>query len=169
MEQHLLEATKNYPIEDSSISSISMVDAEIIVELREALKKIGNEVLVEILSRWKKSSDEDVRDQLLSFNINFGKSQVVSEKESKQQFSDSMIEIGDYTIKTKFLVSLKKEDSCYDALRDGKVTYDIVINEDLSDKLLMCNTHVTFPSRRVRDQVYQELKEKLKKCNIRFI
>ena len=112
MEQYLLKATKTYPIEDSSISPISMVDAEIIVEIREALKKIGNEALVEILSRWKKSSDEDVRDQLLSFNIDFKESKTTNEREVKLSPPDNMIEVGDYTIKTKFLISLKKEDSC---------------------------------------------------------
>jgi hypothetical protein len=51
------------------IHPISEIDCEIIVELGQILKKAGLEDVVQILNSYKSLKDEEIRDELLSWNI----------------------------------------------------------------------------------------------------
>lgn len=157
MLKQLRAASEEYPLEEIKISPISVVDAEIISEVIEVAEKIGIKTFRDILLEWKNFPDVDIRDLFRSFNQKF-----------KGLKPDEMIRIGNYTLKVRFLVSLKLEEG-YDALRGGKTTYDIVINEDPSEKTFMCNTHVCFLSRKSRDLEYKLLEERLEDCNIKFL
>jgi len=156
MTESLREATKEYPIKGVEIAPISVVDAEIISEVVEVAEKFGVKIFRDIVREWKNYSDSDIRDLLRAFNFKF-----------KGFKADEMVRIGEYTLKVRFLVSLKLEEG-YDGIR-GKRCYDIVVNEDPSERMMMCNTHVNFVSRKERDMEYKRLEERLEDCNITFL
>jgi hypothetical protein len=73
MKDHLKKSVISYSKiqEEKPINPISNTDAEIIVELIEALKKLGKTDLVAILDGWKYKKDTDVRDDLLTWNTEY--------------------------------------------------------------------------------------------------
>jgi hypothetical protein len=83
MKEHLKKAALSYAKlkEETAINPISNIDAEIIVELLEALKKVGKTDLVAILDGWKYKKDGDVRDDLLTWNTEYNSEENQEERE----------------------------------------------------------------------------------------
>ena len=74
MNQYLKAAANRYEKKvgkEFLINPISNVDAEVIVELSELLKKAGLSQVSAILKEYKFKKDVEIRDLLLDFNTNF--------------------------------------------------------------------------------------------------
>jgi len=73
MNKFLKSASQRYcklkESKDFIINPISEIDAEIIVEIGEIFKKQGLVDLAEILKSYKELKDEEIRDQLMQWNI----------------------------------------------------------------------------------------------------
>ena len=85
MEKHLQSATERYEQEESKISPISSVDAEIIVELGEIFGKLDQPELKSTIKQWKSLPDEKIRDILLGWNIEHQKEEPSSKFESPKK------------------------------------------------------------------------------------
>lgn len=67
--------------QDYLISPISQIDAEIIIELGEIIKKLGGDDVLHILKEYKFKKDEEIRDDLLQWNIDFNSNKEKSRKD----------------------------------------------------------------------------------------
>lgn len=83
MKEHLKKAVESFSKlkQETAINPISNTDAEIIVELLEALKKVGKTDLVAILDGWKYKKDVDIRDDLLTWNTEYNSEENQEERE----------------------------------------------------------------------------------------
>jgi len=123
--------------EDFLINPISTLDAEIITELEEILKKGKLLGAAEIMKRYKFDKDSDIRDELLQFNMDL--SPKVAEKATKDAgleeepeekkrepfflFSDYM----GFTIKRNLILGFRAV--WFTDKESGEETYSILLNE----------------------------------------
>lgn len=93
MNQYLKSASERFSKLKKSeylISPISEIDAGIMVEIMEILKKYKANEAVAILKQYKELKDSEIRDMLLQLNIDKGK--MVEGKEQKESGSEIMPE-----------------------------------------------------------------------------
>ena len=98
------------------INPISEVDCEIFVELGQILKKAGLTAVLEIMKSYKELKDEEVRDQLLQFNIDYKGNGLNTLKNAVQEAVESVqdefkytpiIIIGDIQLKLNYIHGLQ--------------------------------------------------------------
>ena len=138
MKQHLKSASERYLAfkqKEFKINPISSVDAEIIVELSEIIKKLDKPNIKSIIDQWKYLSDEEVRDMLMQANLDLAacKSDGDSENPLKKMFEP---------LKTKFLrfmgrrlqidfITIISTKEGYN-ISTRNYEYKIIINEDVA-------------------------------------
>lgn len=157
MNEHLKKSCIN---SEKDINNISETDAEIIQEIIEFSKKIDQVELTDKLEKWKRDSDVNVRDSLISLNVSFD-----SEEGNKK--SRKFIDIKDESFEVKYLERITKEDTyCY--MRNQTV-YNIIINRSENLKTYYSNSIIEFNDLEERDSQYNIIKDKLKPFGIMFI
>lgn len=161
MEKHLKQAVNSFKETEKDIQPISSIDAEIIIEIREALKKLDQNDLKAILAEWKNLKDEKIRDMLIDWNINFTPEE---EKEEKgNDYSRDFILFEDKSLEIRYILSIGRSQK-YN-YEEGMFTYQITINENVSDKTHFFNLTFPYKSKEDRDNKYNELHELLSETN----
>jgi len=72
------------------INPISKLDAEIVAELIELLKKYQHLDIVEILGKYKYLKDEEIRDMLMQLNIDFHQEKKSDQQEIQENYKDGV-------------------------------------------------------------------------------
>ena len=156
MNKNLKSAVKGYSLQDQKINYIHQLDAEIIVEIHEALKKIKQEDLKSIIGEWKSLPDEDVRDMLIEFNLKTNHEEVET---NKPKFQRRFVIFDDLTLDVHLIISIGRK-SYYDYNKCVEV-YHIVINEHTTENYPYHNTIIEYSDFMERDMKYEELHELL--------
>jgi len=179
MKEHLKKAVTSFAKlkQESSINPISNTDAEIIVELLEALKKVGKTDLVAILDGWKYKKDEDVRDDLLTWNTEFNPEE---NQEERNIFDIEPAKFGGYFIdgllytqeKVRNFIELGGSKYCMDDIffyskiqewdynQPVGVKFGIKLNEhpdDVSMKRIYADKKIFYTSKEERDKEFERL------------
>jgi len=156
---------------DYLINPMSTKDAEIIIEIREALKKLGATDLVDILRQYKFRKDEEICDNLLQWNTDFaglGNNDPLEEiaKEYREQNKKEAFKyllIDDILIKSHHLHGVKIVDE-WDEKR-GDYLFCIILNplppEEIGQiKLipLYANEKLVFYREEDRDEVLANIR-----------
>ena len=186
MNNYLRAAAKKFDEvkdKDYFINPISEEDAEIITELAEIFKKMGNKDVAGILSKYKYFSDKDVRDKLIDYNIHFSR----AEFEKSESGIGSLLEQGVEELKEKF-------DRKIEYVRISTLTlpaylligYDINEEYDEDDryigKIIINPTDISATKQPLyanytftyydEDELYEEIErfeEQLRKANVKFV
>ena len=160
MEKHLQSATERYEQEESKISPISSMDAEIIVELGEIFGKLDQPELKSAIKQWKSLPDEKIRDILLGWNIEHQKGDA-SVKEGTSKKKEEKV-----TLKRKFLdfkgrifdsyfIRTIEKDFKFNS-KEGAAFHCLVFNKDIEG--IYHNLVIDFGNEKLRDDAYRELK-----------
>lgn len=163
MNQYLKSAVERYKKfiskykEPLKIHPISEIDAEIIIELQEILKKCDMQTVVNIIREYKFLKDEEIRDKLIQFNIDF--SAISSDPELKDIEYTDFIVLNEKNFKLKYIFSYEKiERWDYDR---NELKYGIHLNktdEKVSEKMpLYGNEKLWYFSFERRDEDYDQL------------
>jgi hypothetical protein len=77
MEKHVRAAVDKYPdtAKQNLIHPVSEIDAQIMVEIMELLKKMEFTAAIDILKEWKRKSDQDIALDLLDLNTSIARDQ----------------------------------------------------------------------------------------------
>lgn len=153
MNKDLKSAVHNYEQEPiKGINPVSEIDAEIIVEISEAVRKLGNDDLKRIIQEWKNLKDEEVLAMMIDWNLN---NEEGVKKDDK--FRKNFILFDDLTLDIYFVVSISKK-RMFNA-ETGDFSYLILINENTNEKSLYHDTRVSYSSEKERDERYNKLHE----------
>jgi hypothetical protein len=138
MKDHLKAAVKRYPVnlENSLIHPLSNIDAEILVEIGEILRKAKLDSVKKILDGFKYLKDAQIYDALLQWNIDNPEKKESStdvdtiESEGKSKVAPShtrnFISFKDFRIDLALIRSYEKKDEFNFA--KGQMEYFIIIN-----------------------------------------
>lgn len=140
---------------DREINKISQVDAEIIVEIIEIVKKLGHNDLSKILSEWKKRGDDVIRDSLIDFGLDLNNGESIEGSEDEEGFSKTFILFDNCSIDTYFIVSISKKDKFNP--KKGCMVYSILINEHCSDNNHYSGLEFDYYDAQIRDEKYNDL------------
>lgn len=130
MNKYLKSAVERYNKEFNKellIHPISEIDVEIITELVQILKKSGRSDILELMKSYKELKDEEIRDQLLQWNIDHPANKVITteNKEEEPIKYPPMIQIGDSVLKINFLYGF---DLYENTDSNGSVKFGIILN-----------------------------------------
>lgn len=153
MNENLKQAVLSYEQEEmKGVHPISEIDADIIVEIGEALRKLGNDELKRIVCEWKSLQDKEVLDMLIQWNLD-------NEEEVKadDKFRKNFILFDGLTIDVHYVVSISKK-SHFD-YNEGEMVYEIVINEKVNEKYHYYDTRIPYVTEKERDERYNKLHE----------
>lgn len=166
MKQHLKSAVERFKKskgkESYLINPISSIDAEIIIEIVEICKKLDRNDLSIILDGWKYNKDEQIRDDLLQWNI-----------DNNMHVSDASLE-GEDKVPSVFDIQPKLIMKIYDEVIDltyifhynkieewiediGRFEYGIIFNEvgsDITRLPYFANKKIFFSDIEERDVYY---------------
>lgn len=180
MEKHLQSAVQRFEQEESNISPISSIDAEIIVELGQIFDKLGQPELKSIVRQWKSLHDDKIRDMLLDWNVVHPKlsedddddDQPKSKKrDSKKKngvnsFSRKFMDFEEKMLDTFFIKTIEK-DFRFDDKRRGAF-HCIVFNVGIEG--IYQNLTFNYGNEKLRDDAYKKLKILLESTNnIEFV
>jgi len=156
MNKFLKAASLRYELEESKIQPISKVDAEIISEIVEVLRKIGIVDIKTILDKYKYLKDEDILNALLQWNIDH------PDRPSK----DEEAEYSDEKETNHKLLKIGGEYMISSTIYGFRVDYDelkLVINPTYADKVTSRNPYVNycifFRDESEMENVVEELKK----------
>lgn len=162
MEHHLEQAYKRDKRKTKAlISPISKVDAEIIDNIVLIVDKLQLRDLSFILNQYKEISDKEILEQLVEFTND------IEEVKDKETFLKELIEVRDIILPAYQIRSMKKLTS-YDNIRN-MTQFQIIINEDETERILFHNTIISFDTEESRDREYKLIKNKLKKIGVTFL
>lgn len=138
MKQHLKSATERYQAfkpKEFKINPISTVDAEIIVEISEILKKLGKPNIKSIVDQWKYLSDEDIRDSLMEVNIELGRHDEEEDlsntlKKMFEQRKTKFLRFMGRRLQLDFVTMISTKEGLNITTRNYE--YKIIINEDIA-------------------------------------
>lgn len=175
MDDHLKKISAGYSIDrfnELKLKPMSSIDSEIIDTVITIARRLGNEVLADILSRWKFDSDEFILEQLNEYLQSED-----LEGEMKKHGGDfftkllesmkkSYITIGEEAIHTNKIFVLSKRES-----HDGsRKLYSIVINDEKylppGTSSWYCNIKQDFFTIEERDSAYSDIKQLLIKSTM---
>ncbi len=153
------------------INPISSIDAEILTEIKQVIKKAGLNEVNAILDEYKFKKDEEIRDDLLQWNIDnpkIGKS--VGElvdgviKEFSEDFEEKSIfppilTIGSINVRVNDIINWRKFEELGE---DDEYIFGILINEipenaDVKNVPIYCNERIVFYSEEERNNVIENL------------
>lgn len=111
MNEYLKVSASRYPknMESALIHPISEVDAEIIVELMEILKKVDRPDVKVLLSKYKYLKDEKIRDSLLQWNIDHPIGTALDTEQESGQIQPIPALVVDYTRDFIYIKSFRIE------------------------------------------------------------
>lgn len=170
MSEHLRDISTYYflDIEDKKdVKPISEIDCEIVSTLISIVERLGLEILVNTLSKWKLSPDREILTELEEYLSG----EEIEEEMTKKggipieklldKMKRSYIKIGDRFLMTNSIYIISKSDS-----HNGqRPTYSIVVNDEkyLSDKLpLFMNITTSFHNEDERDSEIERIKKLMK-------
>lgn len=177
MKNHLKSAGERFDKlsdQEFKISPISTIDGEIITEIVEYLKKVGEVNLVHAIEQWKYLKDEEVRDIILEMNTNFHQEEggldilenMLGGKKGKGSFVREFIRFRGVRIDTYFITSILKEEGFN---KNREYEFRIVINKDLPEQAPVKNIEFCFNTDEEREAALEELDEILEGKNIKFL
>jgi len=142
MNKHLESAvSRDTRKQEFKIMPISKIDGEIWQELLIAIGRSGNQELFDIINRYKLVADKDIAEDLLAYNTN--NPEIGEEEDHKLKFPPTpILSIKDIQIQIYHILKLSQHDR-YDNNVGGMV-YDLIINEDISNKVIFSNTTITY-------------------------
>jgi hypothetical protein len=155
LSKHLEKAVSENQNDSASISPISEIDANIIMELINVFQLIYYSEISDILDKWKLEGDE-----IILHKIRYWISQGPAA-------TKIMIKLGDQEFNIQFFQSISLIDS-YDNNMHVPI-YKIIVNKDDTEKLLFCNLEITFYSYEEREKALNEFKEKTKFLKIKYL
>lgn len=173
-----LKGTKDY-----LINPISTVDAEIMIELGQILKKLGAKDLFEILNSYKEVKDAEIRDTLIEWNIQHpsgGNKDALSKvfdrvfnkietEEKEEEKYPPFIRISNLTMRIYDLKGLELTERVDD---EGNYKWGIVINptpDHVKQIPLYSNYRVEFFSEKNRNDVLKKLESVFSENGTDFI
>ena len=159
------------------VNPISEADAEIIIELKELLKKAGNEQALAILKEYKGGvADTEILDNLRQCNIDtsdhrleeyeeeFGDEEKIEKKIKEREF----IVLNDSRIEARLIFGYEPKDlSTFDEEK-----YQIRLNPcnvDATKLPLYANYKLTFYNEEEFEKATKLLDEQMKQANIKFV
>jgi len=162
MQKHLKTAVSNYTIEEAKTHPISNVDAEIIVEIKEAARKLGDENLKSIIEEWKHLDDVKIRDMLMQWHLDNPDtpSNEEGDEEKKRGWQKDFVLLDGVTLDIFFIVSVGSKLK-FDFNKE-KYIYLLVINENTSENSIYHNFQFEYETQDERDDYYIKLLELLK-------
>lgn len=151
---------------------------EIITELYEASKKLKIKDISEILKKYKKGKEEDLRDMLMSWNINFNmenfddldEDDIITSKKKKEVKKEPYFwfKISNHSLPLYLIYSISKEE-IWDYERQ-KTIYSIVLNKGIETKnAIIRDVIIEFEDCESRDNEILSLEERLEGFNIKFV
>lgn len=151
LKKNLEIVSNNYIYSDNvNINPVSKIDAEIILEINDILKKLGaNEDLLSIINNYKALSDENILDNLMKFNASFN-----GEKGDSLVF----ISLSNFIFNVNCIYSITKSVSYI----NNKISYCIIINESNNEKIAYANKQIMFNTQEKRDSELEEFKNKMR-------
>lgn len=135
---------------DYLISPISQLDAEIFIELTQIISKFGGDNIVQILKEYKFKKDEEIRDDLLQWNIdnpNFKKDENIKSQEPQKKIWP-FLRIQDRVIRAWDIGAWNEEEEIDE---NGNFKFYIILNPlpegyDLKKVPKYSNERITFDS-----------------------
>lgn len=160
MEKHLKESVQENMVGD--ISPISPIDAEIIVEIKEALKKHRLDDLASIVGEWKNLDDSEIRDMLIDYNINKREEENEEEgvKGGKKKHTRSFILFENISLDVHWVVSVGR--GRYFDFQKGEYEYVIKINEFTNDNSIYHDLRIKCLNHNDLEEKYALLLELMK-------
>lgn len=152
------------------INPISELDAEIIGELKIILDKRGVRDVVEIVNNYKNYKDEDIRDELLQWNIDHN--QMIDEDDEDIENAQQRRM---FYVKIKEVIIFQYDLKCFkfmEEIKNGEIKYQLMINptpEEAKSVPYFANYIVNFDDEEDRDDTYSQLKSFLKENRINII
>lgn len=160
------------------INPISEVDCEIMVEIRELLKKAGLREADVILKEYKYLKDTEIRDQLMQCNINFRadedslndlvKDTLKSGKENDELFKVYFLTIGEHNLFARYISGfIVKED--YD--ENDNFIGTIILNpvdESATKQPIYSNYKIVFRNEEKFENELQSFKKQMIEAGIDF-
>lgn len=150
MNVYLDSAVKRYELgmkEDFLITPISRIDAEITVEVIEILKKLGDTGSVEILKKFKNLKDEEIRDQLMQYNMDLSSKNLGDklQEEGRKGRKRNFINIQGIRMELGYIHSWQKKDRYNEV--EKRMDFGVIINKvdaDTDKILLESNIFIPF-------------------------
>lgn len=137
---------------------------KIFFELSCAMDGIKQDLLSQILSQYPHTTDQDILEQLCSYNLDFDPDKLTDDEVN---YKRKFVFIGpDFCIETALLKNIEKIEQ--EGEYGGKSTYGIMINRDLNNRLYSSNKKVFFKSRLEREKEFAKLKKHLEVFNVAF-
>ena len=161
---------------DYLISPISEIDAEIIVEIGQILKKVGLDSVNIILANWKENKDEEVRDDLLQWNIDDSNIKKQTVGQVMTEAVDKLVEEArkpEPTIEIREIITgiynIVAIESGEDLINDR---FWIIINptpEGTKRVPIFANRKILYCDEESRDSALESIKEALRKDGSEYI
>lgn len=170
MKRSLKTAVERYDIEESSISPISSLDAEIIVELGQIFDKLKQPDLKSMVDEWKTLPDVKIRDLLLDWNTNHPKETPNTTKKKEEEDKDPFTrKILDFEGQLWDVSSIRKVEKAYLFNENIRIAQPFIVFNRGSEGIFG-ETRFPFNTEQLRDQAYSNLKILLEKTDqIEFI
>jgi hypothetical protein len=148
MEKHLKEAIDETMAEE--INMISLIDAEIITELRKSLKKHSLDKLDSIISEWKNLDDIEICELLVEYN-----SSAEDKPDKKTGGWKNFILFDKITLDSHYIISVGKNRRFN--REEGHYIYQLVLNEFTSENSPYHDLRIDYSDERDRDNKYNFL------------
>jgi len=160
--------------EGYKINPISKFDAEIFIELKELIKKSGNEVANTILKEYKLQKDEDILDQLRQCNIDTPDSRLenledeLDEGVKKETAKDTFLIINNERFASKLIFGYSpKDESTFDEEK-----YKIILNpckKDATKLPYYANHTFEFFNEEDFKKTMELIDKQMKESNVKFV
>lgn len=181
MNEYLKSASSRYKEEIKKnyvINPISEVDCEIMVEIRELLKKAGLREADAILKEYKYLKDTEIRDQLMQCNINFRADEdslndliedtLKNGKENDELFKVYFVTIGEHNLFARYISGfVVVEDWDENDNFIGTITLNPV-DESATKQPIYSNYKIVFRDEEKFENELQNLKKQMIEAGVDF-
>jgi len=160
------------------INPISKIDAEIIVELGQILKKLNATDVKAILDEYKFKKDSEVRDDLLQWNIDhkYGSNKTKPNEDDVEITDENsfppLIKIGDFYMRGYHLHNFdlfEEFNEEYEEYVFGIILNPVPVAADLKKIPLYCNEKIMFTTEEDRNKVLTNIIQFLNESGVGFI
>lgn len=168
MRSHLKYTSEDYLQEADmrGVRPISYLDAQII-DIAISILDSEENPLADILERWKNDGDEKILDRIDSYRST-GSVPEVQVEETEDGFELAIfVDVKNFTFNIRQLINM----STADEYGDDRMIYYLVINKGPlpANSAWYEDTKISYYSKIERDRAVEELRDKLKKSNCKFI
>ena len=153
------------------INPLSEIDCEIIDEIKVILSKYEASEVIEILRNYKEYKDEEIRDDLLQWNIDhpsIDSKSTYNDEQSDTKSRKNFIRIQDDYINVNFIFGFR----LIDHFVENEESYHIMLNptpDDVTKIPLYSNHCIEFSDFESREKFVSNLKKVFKEFKINFI